>query len=365
MNKNEVLKNFAVSLLPLLIFIIADELYGTEVGLIVAVISGVLYLIYYLVRYKTLEKMILLDTLLILLLGGISIVLDNAIFFMLKPALIEFILVVITGIHAFSQKPLLLTMSRRYLGNTAFLPEQLQALKNMSRLLFVVILLHTLGIIYTALYASKEVWAFVSGGLFYIIFALILAGQWIYLKFGRKPVPVHPRDDEEMVPLMNSQGRVIGKATRSQVHANPELLHPVVHLHLFNAQGKLFLQKRGAAKKLFPGLWDTAVGGHVRNGESIAEALERESQEEIGVMPRKAELKLRYIWKTSSESELVHSFTMDWDGLLRLNEEELDDGRFWSIFEIQKFLGKNVFTPNFEHEFLLLQKVKIISRPIR
>lgn len=39
------------------------------------------------------------------------------------------------------------------------------------------------------------------------------------------------------------------------------LLHPVVHLHLFNSRGELYLQKRPEWKDIQPGRWDTAVGG--------------------------------------------------------------------------------------------------------
>ena len=32
--------------------------------------------------------------------------------------------------------------------------------------------------------------------------------------------------------------------------------------------------------------------------------------------------------------------------------EELDGGRFWSLEEIRSNIGKEIFTPNFENEFL-------------
>ncbi len=358
MNRNELLKNFAIGFLPLFIFILADEWYGTEIGLIVALISGVLYLLYYLLRYKRLEKMILMDTLLILILGGVSIGLDNAIFFMLKPALVELILVIIFGIHAFSSKPILLHMSKRYLGDAEFAPEQMQALKKMSQLLFAVITLHTAGIVYTAFYSSKEVWAFVSGGLFYILFGIILIGQWLYLKFFKR----RPQAQEEMVPVVNEKGQVIGKASRAQVHNNPGLLHPVVHLHVFNSEGKLFLQKRSGQKDLLPGYWDIAVGGHLRFGEPIEAALMRESMEELGFSPEDAYLHFTSIQKSDRESELAYVYSCQWDGPFQLNPEEVEEGRFWSIFEIRKFLGQQLFTPNFEYEFGLLQKTGVISR---
>ncbi|KPA11635.1 NTP pyrophosphohydrolase [Candidatus Magnetomorum sp. HK-1] len=59
-------------------------------------------------------------------------------------------------------------------------------------------------------------------------------------------------------------------------------------------------------------------------------------------------------------NELVHSFiTYDYNNL-SINTEELDDGKFFSIATIEKNLGKQIFTPNFEAEFKL---IKAISHP--
>ncbi len=79
-NKNEILKNFAIGLVPLFAFILADELYGTETGLSVGILSGVVYAVYYYLRFRQIEKFILFDTMLILVLGGISILLKDEIF---------------------------------------------------------------------------------------------------------------------------------------------------------------------------------------------------------------------------------------------------------------------------------------------
>ncbi len=48
----------------------------------------------------------------------------------------------------------------------------------------------------------------------------------------------------EWFPLVNEEGETIGKATRKECHSGSKLLHPVIHLHIFNKDGDLYLQKR-------------------------------------------------------------------------------------------------------------------------
>jgi hypothetical protein len=66
---------------------------------------------------------------------------------------------------------------------------------------------------------------------------------------------------KEIFPVVDEEGHVLGSATRGECHNGARLLHPVVHLHVFNASGDIYLQKRPEWKDIQPGKWDTAVGG--------------------------------------------------------------------------------------------------------
>jgi isopentenyldiphosphate isomerase len=107
-------------------------------------------------------------------------------------------------------------------------------------------------------------------------------------------------------------------------------------------------------KHIQPGKWDTAVGGHVTSGENIESALKREAEEELGLNNFKALAMARYLWETDIESELVYMFVSRTDQSLRLNRQEIDEGKFWKIKKIKATLGKNILTPNFEFEFAIL-----------
>jgi len=129
------------------------------------------------------------------------------------------------------------------------------------------------------------------------------------------------------------------------------LLHPVVHLHLFNKTGELYLQKRSATKDIQPGKWDTSVGGHVSPGETPIEALRREAHEELGLNNLVPESLGKYVWESSRERELVNSFSTISDEVPEINKDEIEEGRYWSMEEIKENIGKDLFTPNFEYEF--------------
>jgi isopentenyldiphosphate isomerase len=127
-------------------------------------------------------------------------------------------------------------------------------------------------------------------------------------------------------------------------------LHPVVHLHLFDSEGRIYLQQRPLWKDIQPGKWDTAVGGHVDYGETIEEALLREVREEVGLTDFEPQFLQRYVFESEREKELVHVFRTTYDGEI-VPSDELDGGRFWSIEEVRAAICKGLFTPNFEQEF--------------
>lgn len=155
---------------------------------------------------------------------------------------------------------------------------------------------------------------------------------------------------KEIFPVVDPDGTVIGKATRGECHNGSKLLHPVVHLHVFTTDGRLYLQKRPEWKDIQPGKWDTAVGGHVDYGEEVADALYRETREELGLEDFTPVIIDRYVFESDRERELVHVFITVTDKEPSPTAE-LDGGRFWSIAEIEENLGKSVFTHNFESEY--------------
>lgn len=158
-------------------------------------------------------------------------------------------------------------------------------------------------------------------------------------------------NQEEMFPVVNAMGEVVGCATRGECHSGSHLLHPVVHLHVFNNKGEVYLQKRPEWKDIQPGKWDTAVGGHIDYGETPEEALKREVREELGITDFISERIGMYVFNSQRESELVYVNRTIYNDAIYPSTDELEGGKFWTIEEIFEAIGNQILTPNFESEF--------------
>lgn len=163
---------------------------------------------------------------------------------------------------------------------------------------------------------------------------------------------------EELLPHVDEKGKVISIHPRSTFHrgGKNKMLHPVVHLHVFNSKGEIYLQKRPINKLIQPGKWDTAVGGHISANEDLQLALLRETKEEIGLEDIEIKFFENYVWETEIEKELIYIFISKTEKQPIPHPTELDGGKFWTFNEIEKSIDKDIFTPNFLHEFQVLKK---------
>lgn len=157
--------------------------------------------------------------------------------------------------------------------------------------------------------------------------------------------------DDEMLEVVDRDGEVLRLAPRTELHANPALLHRVVHVLVLNGKGQLLLQKRSMNKDVAPGKWDTSVGGHVNPGEDVHAAALRELKEELGMDHCEIRFLYTYFFSNDRESELVSTFTCTHSGDIVFAKDEIDEVRFWEFDRIQENIGKGVFSSHFEKEF--------------
>jgi isopentenyldiphosphate isomerase len=159
----------------------------------------------------------------------------------------------------------------------------------------------------------------------------------------------------EWFPVVDANGFVVGRSTREYCHSGAKPLHPVIHIHIIDRFGRIYLQKRSMKKDIQPGKWDTAVGGHVSYGEMILEAVYREASEELGLTSFNPVYLKSYEFESEVERELVNIFAAVGSFELHPDLDEVDEGRWWDVKDIDSSIGKGVFTPNFESEFQMIR----------
>jgi len=153
--------------------------------------------------------------------------------------------------------------------------------------------------------------------------------------------------DHEIYDVVDRNNRVTGRATRREIH-DKHLLHRSVHTLVFDAEGRLFLQKRSAQKDENPGLWDTSSAGHLDSGEGYPEAARRELMEELGIDERPRPVaKLPACRETAWEHVEVYACATDMP--IRIDPGEIAEGRYFTLEEIERALAlaPGSFTPTF------------------
>lgn len=159
----------------------------------------------------------------------------------------------------------------------------------------------------------------------------------------------------EYFPVVETSGLVVGRASRKYCHSGAKPLHPVIHIHIIDRFSRIYLQKRAMSKEIQPGKWDTAVGGHVSYGESVLEATYREASEEVGLSEFNPIYIGTYEFESAIEKELVNIFAVVGSYDLHPDMDEVEEGRWWPVSEIDSSIGKGIFTPNFESEYKMIR----------
>lgn len=86
----------------------------------------------------------------------------------------------------------------------------------------------------------------------------------------------------ELVEVVDKNDKSLMVMPLDEVHRQ-SLMHRSVLILVYDMKNKLYLQKRGKNKSLYPGRLDISASGHVQQGESREDAAVRELYEELGL----------------------------------------------------------------------------------
>lgn len=163
---------------------------------------------------------------------------------------------------------------------------------------------------------------------------------------------------EDLFDVVDADDNVLRVETRSVVHRE-RLMHRAVHVFVFNAAGQIFLQRRSMTKDSAPGKWVSSCSGHVDSGETYDVAAVRELEEEIGL---RDPVGLERLFKESpcpqTGNEFVWLYRCQSDGPFTLDPEEVSDGRWVTIEELEAWVAERPrdFAWSFVHLWALFRE---------
>jgi isopentenyldiphosphate isomerase len=162
---------------------------------------------------------------------------------------------------------------------------------------------------------------------------------------------------EEIFDVVNEGDEVIGQNTRNEVH-RLGLMHRAVHVLVFNAAGRIFLQKRSMKKDRQPGLWDSSASGHVDSGEDYEACAIRELREEIGLVLEEVPQRLfKLPASEGTDQEHVWVYRCEAEGPFTLHADEIERGGWFSPAELTRWAAEK--PEEFASAFLVIwEKVR-------
>ncbi|MCM1022919.1 MAG: NUDIX domain-containing protein [Prevotella sp.] len=126
----------------------------------------------------------------------------------------------------------------------------------------------------------------------------------------------------------------------------------VVHVCIFNAEGKMLIQRRQPFKHGWSGMWDLSVGGSAVAGDTSLTAAVREVVEELGVKLAPEELRRVLTVQTEHVFDDIYVVQKELDETaLTLQPEEVAEVRWTGISQIKEMIRSGTFIPY--HESLI------------
>ena len=150
---------------------------------------------------------------------------------------------------------------------------------------------------------------------------------------------------DEVVAIVDEDNNVVGAAPRREMRAR-RLPHRSTYILVFNSGGEVYVQKRTRTKDIFPGYYDPATGGVVLAGESYLEGALRELEEEMGIRGVPLQSLFEFFHKDDTSRVWGAAYRCVYDGVVTLQEEEVESGAFMAVDMVLKAAATQPFTPD-------------------
>lgn len=355
--------NQAIGLLPVLIFILAENFFPYTISfLFSAFFSIVLYAFWGLRRKGEMYRFVLYSVavtqllfLAFLLFGNKTLLDKYASLFMCM------LFVLVLTYTMFRRRPLM-----RKFRNVEMTSDELGFLNaSLNEFFFVIQIIQTLFafhlfvVLFYLILPESEKNPGYEPFLFRHAFLVLGLGLILY-EYIRLIIMRGYLRKEVWLPVLNDKGKVIGRIAHSVSAASSrKFYHPVVRVAVVY-NGMLYLTKRDQASLVSPGSLDYPFKYYVRFQQSIEDAV----YEALSANFPRESVSPRFLIRYKFENETVKSQVSVYVVYLRTEEQLVQCkqayGKLWTARQIEENLGTGLFSEYFEKEFTYMQNTVLM-----
>jgi isopentenyl-diphosphate delta-isomerase len=154
------------------------------------------------------------------------------------------------------------------------------------------------------------------------------------------PPPRPAAGGDELVVLLDAEGRPAGSLPKGRVHHADTPLHLAFSVYVFDRRRRLLATRRALTKQTWPGVWSNTCCGHPAPGEAVAAAARRRLRQELGLEVGRLDLVLpEFAYRAVAadgvvENERCPVFLTEADGDPDPDPAEVAEWRWveWSAF---------------------------------
>jgi isopentenyl-diphosphate Delta-isomerase len=176
-------------------------------------------------------------------------------------------------------------------------------------------------------------------------------------------------DAEEMIVLVDDEGRAIGSMPKRLVHHGETPLHRAFSAYLFDDEGRLLITRRAAHKATFPGMWTNTVCGHPGPGEDDGSAIARRARDELGlddvtdVRPALPGYRYRAEFRGVVENEICPVYVGRFTGRLAPDPAEVGDWALldWAAFRQRQAAEGDAWSPWCREQATLIEQARLLE----
>lgn len=350
--------NPVFQLLPILVFLVIDEIFGMNIAWKTSFPVAMILLVYVFYVYNRIFTWHLIFTSIFLV---ISLIAGVEYFFPITAnfhqILYELVVMSFLIVFIVFRKPVQRIISR-IISRLIPMTNNYNELYRFLYILLAILTLYVSAVVLLRSEKGKDMYLCLQSTQYIYIGSLVFL---ILYEILRVHIIRTDLMKEEWWPIVSEQGKIIGSINHlTSLNDKNKYRHPVVRVLLIE-KGMILMQKRSAENLIFPGLWDTAISNHVKMEETVDQCIVRTAKDRYGLDNFKHMYLANYTIEVENELQYAFLFVSCQQMDIKPNILLIDQTKWWTQKQIEENLNSGIFTESFKMEYNLLKRSGLLE----